>query len=397
MTNSSRDQISNRAKSLEPSGIMAIFEKAQGMKNVIRLEVGEPDFDTPEHIKDAARKALQKGFTHYTSSAGIFPLREAIAEKTKRETGADVDPRKEVVVTDGGSCAITLAMMATLNPGDEVLISDPAWPYGPSIKMAEGVPVRYRLAEKEDFRIDFDDLKSKISNRSRIVVINTPNNPTGSVVDRKDLEAIAEIAAENDLLVLSDEVYEKLIYDAEHVSMLSLPEMKKRTILVNSFSKTYAMTGWRIGYAIVDENIATEMAKLNLYLNTCSTSFVQAAALEALTGPQDCVKAMADQYKKRIDLMYNGLKRMEVPCTKPRGAFYLFPDFSEFRSSSYEMGMLLLEKAHVSTAAGSTFGHHGEGHLRLSCANSMENLSEALKRIEKALSDLRAAGRKQNT
>ncbi len=389
MVDSSRIWISNRAKSLEPSGIMAIFEKAQGMKDVIRLEVGEPDFDTPEHIKNAAKKALEKGFTHYTSSAGILPLREAVAEKTKRETGVDVDPRKEVVVTDGGSCAITLAMMATLNPGDEVLISDPAWPYGPSIKMAEGVPVRYRLIEKEGFRIDFDDLRSKISKRSKIVVANTPNNPTGSVADRRDLEKLAEFAVENDLLVLSDEVYEKLIYDARHVSVLSLPEMKSRTILVNSFSKTYAMTGWRVGYAVVDESIATEMAKLNLYLNTCSTSFVQAAALEALTGPQNCVKAMADQYKKRIDLMYSGLEKMGIPCVKPRGAFYLFPDFSEFRSSSYEMGTLLLEKAHVSTAAGSTFGHLGEGHLRLSCANSIENLGEALKRIEKALRDLR--------
>jgi len=387
--NLSKDRLSNRTKSLEPSGIMAIFEKAQALKDVIRLEVGEPDFDTPEHIRNAAKRAMDEGFTHYTSSAGILPLRESIAEKTKREVGVDVDPKKEVVVTDGGSCAITLAMMAILNPGDEVLISDPAWPYGPGIKMAEGIPVRYRLSEEEGFRIDFNDLRSRISSKSKMIVINSPNNPTGSVVDRRELETLAEIALENDLLVLSDEVYEKLVYDTQHISMLSLPEMKNRTILVNSFSKTYAMTGWRVGYAIANEDIAREIAKLNLYLNTCSTSFAQVAALEALRGPQDCVKAMADQYKKRIDLMHSGLVKMGVPCVKPKGAFYLFPDFSEFRHSSHEMGMLLLENVHVSTAMGITFGRYGEGHLRLSCANSIENLSEALRRIEKALSDLR--------
>jgi aminotransferase len=387
--NSSKDWLSNRTKALEPSGIMAIFEKAQGMKDVIRLEVGEPDFDTPEHIRNAAKKALDKGFTHYTSSSGIYPLREAVGKKVKQETGVDIDPRKEVVVTDGGSCAITLAMMAVLNPGDEVLISDPAWPYGPGIKMAEGTPVRYRLMKDKNFQVDFEHLKSKISARSRVIVINSPNNPTGHVMDRGELEALAIIALENDLLVLSDEVYEKLIYDAQHVSMLSLPEMKNRTILVNSFSKTYAMTGWRVGYAIAREDIVREMAKLNLYLNTCSTSFVQSAALEALTGPQDSVRSMAEEYKKRIDLMYRGLERLRVPCVKPRGAFYLFPDFSEFKQSSYEMGMLLLEKAHVSTAAGVVFGQNGERHLRLSCANSMENLSEALSRTEKTLNELR--------
>jgi len=385
--------LSNRTKSLEPSGIMAIFEKAQAIKDVIRLEVGEPDFDTPGHIKDAAKRALEKGFTHYTSSAGIFPLREAIAEKTKKETGVDVDPIKEVVVTDGGSCALTLAMMATLNPGDEVLVSDPGWPYGPGIKMAEGIPVRYGLLEEEGFRIDFNDLRSKISSKSKIILINSPNNPTGSVLDRRELETLSEIALKNDLLVISDEVYEKLVYDTQHVSVLSLPEMRDRTVLVNSFSKTYAMTGWRVGYAIASEDIAREMAKLNLYLNTCSTSFAQVAALEALRGPQDCVRAMADQYRKRIDLMLHGLESMSVPCVKPRGAFYLFPDFSAFNHSSHEMGMLLLEKAHVSTAPGIAFGQHGEGHLRLSCANSMENLGEALRRIEKALGDLRKRGK----
>jgi len=368
---------------------MAIFEKAQAIKDVIRLEVGEPDFDTPEHVKDAAKRALEKGFTHYTSSAGIFPLREAIVEKTKKETGVDVDPRKEVVVTDGGSCALTLAMMATLNPGDEVLVSDPSWPYGPGIKMAEGIPVRYGLLEEEGFRIDFNDLRSKISSKSKIILINSPNNPTGSVLDRRELETLSEIALKNDLLVISDEVYEKLVYDTQHLSVLSLPEMKDRTVLVNSFSKTYAMTGWRVGYAVASEDIAREVAKLNLYLNTCSTSFAQVAALEALRGPQDCVKAMTDQYRKRIDLMLHGLESMSVPCVKPRGAFYLFPDFSAFNHSSHEMGMLLLEKAHVSTAPGIAFGQHGEGHLRLSCANSMENLGEALRRIEKALGDLR--------
>ena len=387
--NTSRNRLSIRTKSLEPSGIMAIFEKARGMKDVIRLEVGEPDFDTPEHIKDAARRALDKGFTHYTSSAGILPLREAIAKKTRNEIGIDVDPRKEVVVTDGGSCAITLAMMAVLDPGDEVLISDPSWPYGPSAKMAEGIPVRYRLLEEEDFRIDFDDLRSKISSKSKMIIINSPQNPTGSILDRHELETLAEIALKENLLVISDEVYEKLTYDAQHTSMLNVPEMKDRTILVNSFSKTYAMTGWRVGYAIANEEIAKEIAKLNLYLNTCSTSFAQVAALEALTGPQDCVKAMAEQYKKRIDLMFRGLERMRVPCVKPKGAFYLFPDFTEFSDSSHKMGMLLLEKAHVSTAPGVAFGQLGEGHLRLSCSNSMENLSEALTRIERVLSDLR--------
>jgi len=222
-----------------------------------------------------------------------------------------------------------------------------------------------------------------------MIIINSPQNPTGSILDRHELETLAEIALKENLLVISDEVYEKLTYDAQHTSMLAVPEMKDRTILVNSFSKTYAMTGWRVGYAIANEEIAKEIAKLNLYLNTCSTSFAQVAALEALTGPQDCVKAMAEQYKKRIDLMFRGLERMRVPCVKPKGAFYLFPSFTEFSDSSHKMGMLLLEKAHVSTAPGVAFGQLGEGHLRLSCSNSMENLSEALTRIERVLSDLR--------
>lgn len=389
MRDSSQGWLSNRTKAVESSSIMAIFEKAMQLKDVVRLEVGEPDFDTPEHIRHAAKKALDKGFTHYTPSAGILPLREAIAEKTKKEIGIDVDPKKEVAVTAGGSCAVTLAMMATLNPGDEVLISDPAWPYEPSVKLAEGVSVRYKLSEEKNYGIDLDDLRSKISKRSKIIVVNSPNNPTGSVADQKELEALAQIALENDLLVLSDEVYEKLVYDTSHVSIASIPEMKSRTIIVNSFSKTYAMTGWRVGYAIAPDDIAKEIAKLNLYLNTCSNSFAQMAALEALKGPQDCVTAMADQYKTRIELLHRELKNMGVQCVKPKGAFYLFPDFSEFGLSSYDMTMLLLEKAHVSTAPGITFGSCGENHLRLSCANSTENLKEGLRRIERVLNDLR--------
>jgi aminotransferase len=383
--------INKKVQELPVSGIRAIYEKARQIKDVIRLEVGEPDFDTPEHIKEAAKKALDEGFTHYTPFVGIDELRIAIAEKVKKENEFEADPHREIAVTPGACSAIYCAVLSTINPGEKVLIPDPGWPhYEPCVRMADGVPEHYPLLEENDFRIDLDDLRKRIDEHTKAIIINSPNNPTGSVLTRKDLEGIAEVAIENDLIVISDEVYEKIIYDdAKHISIASLSGMREQTITINAFSKTYAMTGWRIGYVIAREEIISQIAKLILYTTTCANSIGQKAALAALEGPQLCVHEMVKEYKHRRDFLVKRLN--EIPgmsCKVPKGAFYVFPNIKAYGLSSLDFSLFLLEKARVSVVPGSSFGKYGEGYVRISYATSLKNLEDAVDRIAKALKDL---------
>lgn len=380
--------ISKMVQELPISGIRVIFEKARQMKDVIRLEVGEPDFDTPNHIKEAAKKALDEGFTHYTPFIGIEELRVAIAEKIKAESGYEVDPDKEIAITPGACSAIYCTVLSTVNPGEKVLIPDPGWPhYEPCVRMAGGIPQHYPLLEGNDFRVDVDDLSKRIDEKTKAIIINSPSNPTGSVLTRKDIEGIAQIAEENDLIVISDEVYEKIIYDnAEHISIASFPNMRERTITINAFSKTYAMTGWRIGYAIAREEIISQMAKLILYTSTCANSIGQKAAIAALRNPQNCVYEMVKEYKRRRDFIVKRLNEIPgISCKVPRGAFYAFPNIKEFGMSSSDFALYLLDNAKVSTVPGSSFGKFGEGYLRISYATTLENLEEAMNRIENFL------------
>lgn len=380
--------LSTRISELPTSSIRLIFEKARRMKDLVKLELGEPDFDTPNHIKEAAKKALDEGFTHYTPFAGIEELREAIAEKVKVENNIEADPEKEIVVTPGACSALYCGIHSILNPGEKVLISNPGWPhYEPYVKIAGGIPEYYPLLEEKDFRVDLDDLRKRVDEKTKAIVINSPNNPTGSVLRRKDLEGIAQIAIENDLIVLSDEVYEKIIYDdAEHISIASLPDMHERTITVNAFSKTYAMTGWRLGYAIAPSEIIAQMSKLVLYTGTCANSMGQKAAVAALKGPQDCVKNMVAEYKSRRDFLVRRLNEIEgFSCQMPKGTFYTFPNIKSLGMSSFACALYLLEHAKVSVVPGSGFGEHGEGYLRISYAASLEDLKKAMDRIEKSL------------
>jgi len=377
---------------IKPSGIRVIWEKTQQIPDVVRMEIGEPDFDTPDHIKQAAKEALDQGFTHYTSSSGIPELRRAIARKMKAENNVDVNPDGEVVVTAGACNAISLAISATLDPGDEVLIPDPGWPhYGPTVRLAGGVPIGYSLLEENMFSLDVDDVRKKITNKTKMVIINTPNNPTGSVLERKTLEELADLAVEHDLFILSDEVYEKFVFDNNrHFSIASLPGMNERTITVNALSKTYAMTGWRVGYAVGREDVISEMIKINLFNNTCANSIAQKAAAAALEGPQNCIEQMVGEYKQRRDYVVKGLNEIDgVVCQKPAGAFYVFPNISGLKMPSFDAALYLLENAKVATVPGSAFGEFGENHLRLSYTTAIENIAKALERIDYAVRKLR--------
>ena len=379
--------VSERVTSIPPSGIRVIFEKANKMSDVIRLEVGEPDFDTPANITAAAKRALDEGFTHYTSSAGILPLREAISAKLKRENGVEADPGTEVVVTPGAGAAIYLSIMCTVNPGDEVLLPDPAWPhYEACINLAGGKAVRYPTEERLGFRPDLEEVSKLITRKTKALLINSPSNPTGSVLGRKDLEGIADLAQAKDLLVFSDEVYEKMMHGGvEHHSIASFDGMKDRTVTINALSKTYAMTGWRVGYAAARPEIATQMAKLNLFTSGCPNSFAQVAAVEALTGPQGETGRMLNEYTRRRDLMVRRLNEMEgVSCLNPGGAFYAFPRVALQGMNAFDTSMFLLDNAKVATVPGSSFGPLGENHLRLSYATSIEKINEGMDRIDSA-------------
>jgi aminotransferase len=375
-------------KKLPKSSISVVFEKARRTHGVNRLEVGEPDMITPEHIRRAAQTAIDAGFTHYTPISGFEELREAIAEKVRFENGIDADFQNEVVVTLGASSALYCAILALVNPGEEVFVPNPGWTqYIPHIQMAGGIPIPYPQLMDGRFQIDLDFLARNITRNTKAILINSPNNPTGSVLRRDELSTIARIAQEKNIIVISDEVYEKIVYDkAEHVSIASLPNMFQRAVTVNSFSKTYAMTGWRIGYAIAPAEITAEMAKNVLYTGTCANSIGQQAAIAALTGSQDFVVNAVKEYQRRRDFVVKRLNDMEgVTCELPQGAFYAFPNIRELGLSSLDCADFLLDKAKVSTVPGSGFGSLGEGYLRLSYATAYNQLVTAMDQIEVAI------------
>ena len=367
-----------RAKALEAQG-----------REIIHLEIGEPDFDTPAHIKAAAVRALDEGWTHYTPAAGIPALREVIADYIRRTRGIPVGP-EHVVVVPGGKPIMFFAILALVEEGDEVIYPNPGFPiYESMIRFVGARPVPLRLRMENEFRVDVEELARLITPRTRMLILNSPANPTGGVLTREDLEAIAELCLKHDLVVLSDEIYSRILYEGEHISIASFPGMLERTIILDGFSKTYAMTGWRLGYGVMPEPLAEAVTRLMINSNSCTAAFTQIAGIAALTGPQDDVDRMVAAFRERREVMVEGLNRLPgFRCLKPKGAFYAFPNIEGTGMSSRELAHYLLEEAGVAVLSGTAFGEYGEGFLRLSFANSIENIQKALERIEKALQRL---------
>jgi len=378
------------AKRMETLGTETAFEvlaKAKALekqgKEVIHLEIGEPDFDTPKNIKEAAVKALYSGYTHYVPAAGIPELREAIAEYISKTRKISVNP-EEVVVTPGAKPIMFFSILACVNEGEEVMYPNPGFPiYESVINFVGAKPVPIPLLEKNDFRLDHEDFKKRVSKKTKMIILNSPENPTGGVLTREDLKVIADcIADRDDVIVLSDEIYSRIIYEGEHESIASLPGMKDKTIILDGFSKTYAMTGWRLGYGVMRKDIAQKVAQLMVNSNSCTCAFVQMAGFEALKGPQNDVDKMVAEFKKRREVIVSGLNQIKgITCKKPRGAFYVFPNITGTRMSCREFGDRLLREASVAVLPGTSFGKYGEGYLRLSFANSIENIRKALDRI----------------
>ncbi|MGB9959146.1 MAG: pyridoxal phosphate-dependent aminotransferase [Candidatus Bathyarchaeales archaeon] len=368
-----------KAKALERQG-----------RNIVHLEIGEPDFDTPKHIKDAAVKALYSGYTHYVQAAGIQELKEAIAEHIAESRKIDVDP-EEVVVTPGAKPILFFAILACVNQGEEVLYPNPGFPiYESLVKFVGAKPVPLPLKEEKDFGIDHEDVKEKITKKTKMIIINSPENPTGGVLTKEDLKLISDcVANRNDILVFSDEIYSRIIFEGEHQSIASFPGMKEKTIILDGFSKTYAMTGWRLGYGVMRKDIAQKITQLMINSNSCTCAFVQMAGIEALKCSQGDVEKMVEEFKKRREIIVSGLNKIKgIKCKKPRGTFYVFPNVSGTGMRSQELSDYLLNKAGVAVLPGTSFGAYGEGYLRLSFANSVENIQEALNRISEALEKL---------
>ena len=361
--------------------------EAQG-KTVVHFEIGEPDFKTPQNIVEAGKKALDNGFTHYTSAQGYLPFREAIVQYVKKYKGLDTSS-EEVVVVPGGKPIIFYTIMALVNKGDEVLFPNPGFPiYESMINFVEGIPIALSIKEENDFRLDVNELKSKITPKTKLIIINSPANPTGGTLTNEDIEAIADAIAGKGIYVLSDEIYDRIIYNGRVKSLASIPSMKDWTIVADGLSKAYAMTGWRLGYGIMNTELAKKMTDLMINSNSCVATFTQIAGIEALTGPQDSVNEMVEEFRKRRDVIVNGLNSIKgISCRKAEGAFYAFPNITGTGLGSEELADYLLNSAGVATLSGASFGSCGEGYLRLSYANSIENIEIALERIDKALRD----------
>ncbi len=363
--------------------------EAQG-RDVVHLEIGEPDFDTPQNIRDAACRAINSGYTHYGPAQGLPELREAIAEYISESRGMEVSPG-EVAVTPGAKPIMFFGILACVDEGDEVIYPNPGFPiYESVINFVGAKPVPVPLKEEVDFRFDLDALRDSVSDKTRMIIINSPQNPTGGFLLKSDLEAIAELVIKHDVIVMSDEVYSQIIYDeAKHESIAALPGMKERTIMIEGHSKTYAMTGWRLGYAVTTADLAEQIAKLMVNSNSCTAAMVQMAGLEALRGPQDEVKKMVAELKRRRDAIVSGLNAIEgITCKNPLGAFYVFPNVTAMPMSSDEFAEYLLQEYAVATLSGTAFGKYGDGYLRLSYAGSMESIKKGLERIAEAVAKL---------
>ncbi|MEM3536144.1 MAG: pyridoxal phosphate-dependent aminotransferase [Candidatus Bathyarchaeia archaeon] len=381
-----------RLKNIKPSGIRRFFALAQETPNAINLSVGEPDFTPPKHALEAGWKAVKEGKTHYAPTNGFPELREALAQKAYCDYNLKYDPNSEVLVTVGGTEAIFLALFSLINPGDEVLIPNPGFVcYQPSVILAGGVPVSVPLLEKNDFKPSIEDVTSLITKKSRVMLLNYPNNPTGAVLSRDEAAALAKIAVEHDLIVISDEVYEKIVYDdAEHYCFAAFPGMRERTLVVNSFSKTYAMTGLRVGFVYGAKELISSLWLVHQYTVACVNGLSQYTALAALKGPQDFVKDMVREFDRRRHLVHKRLNEIRgFNCSLPKGAFYVFPSIRGFNMRSEEFAEFLVKEARVTTVPGSAFGSYGEGYIRISYAAAYEQLEEALNRIEKAVKKLK--------
>ena len=387
-----RNPIADKAREIRPSGIRKFFDIVSEMDNVVSLGVGEPDFDTPWAVRDEGIYTLERGKTFYTSNAGLKELREEISLYLKRRFGLEYDAAKETFVTVGGSEGIDLTFRAMLNPGDEVLIPQPCFvSYLPCVQLADGVPVVIDLKEENEFRLTKQELLDAITDKTKILVLPFPNNPTGAIMDRKDLEEIAQVIIEKDLYVLSDEIYAELTFTGDvHVSIASLPGMKERTILINGFSKSHAMTGWRLGYCCGPEEIIRQMIKIHQFAIMCAPTNSQYAAIAALRECDQEVEKMKEAYNQRRRYLMHAFREMGLPCFEPFGAFYVFPCIKEFGMTSEEFATRLLEEERVAVVPGDAFGDCGEGYLRISYAYSMEDLKAALGRLGNFVRKLRS-------
>ena len=385
-----RNPLADTIVNIKPSGIRKFFDLVSEMKDAISLGVGEPDFDTPWHIRDEGIYSLERGRTFYTSNAGLKELKEEIANYLRRRVHVDYDDRHEILVTVGGSEAIDMAMRVMLNPGEEVLIPQPSYvSYVPCTIMAGGKPGIIELKAENEFRLTPEELLEHITDKTKLLVLPFPNNPTGAIMEQKDLEAIAKVIIEKDLYVLSDEIYSELTYKEDHVSIASIPGMQERTILINGFSKAYAMTGWRLGYACGPRKIIEQMTKLHQYAIMCAPTTSQYAAVEALRNGDDDVAMMREAYNQRRRYLVHAFKEMGLECFEPYGAFYIFPCIKEFGMTSEEFASRFLMEEKVAVVPGTAFGDCGEGFLRISYAYSLENLKEALGRMQKFIDRLR--------
>lgn len=385
-----RNPLSDKAVSLKPSGIRKFFDVVNEMEDAISLGVGEPDFDTPWHIRDEGIFSLEQGRTFYTSNAGLPELKKEICIYLKRKYDVSYDYQKETVVTVGGSEAIDMALRAMINPGEEVLIPQPSYvSYEPCAILADATPVIINLKAENEFRLTADELRNAITDKTKVLILPFPNNPTGAIMEREDLEAIAQVIREKDIFIISDEIYAELTYKGEHVSIASLPGMRERTILINGFSKAFAMTGWRLGYACGPEEIIKQMIKIHQFAIMCAPTTSQYAAIDALKNSDEDVAHMCEAYNQRRRFLMHTFKEMNLPCFEPFGAFYVFPCIKEFGMTSDEFATRFLNEEKVAVVPGTAFGDCGEGFLRISYAYSLEDLKIAIGRLKDFVEKLR--------
>ena len=386
-----RNPLADKVVEIKPSGIRKFFDIVTEMKDAISLGVGEPDFDTPWHIRDEGIYSLEKWRTFYTSNSGLKELKEEICHYTKRKQGVTYDPNHEVLVTVGGSEAIDIGLRAMLNPGDEVLIPQPSYvSYEPCAVLAGGVPVIIELKGENEFRLTAQELEDAITDKTKVLILPFPNNPTGAIMERKDLEAIAEVIRRHDIFVMSDEIYAELTYKEKHVSIVEIEGMQERTILINGFSKAFAMTGWRLGYACGPREIVEQMTKIHQFAIMCAPTTSQYAAVEALRNGDDDVKEMRMAYNQRRRYLLNAFREMGLECFEPFGAFYVFPCIKEFGMTSDEFASRFLAEEKVAVVPGTAFGNCGEGYLRISYAYSLDNLKVAIGKLAAFVERLRA-------
>ena len=384
--------LSDKIQTIKPSGIRKFFDIVSEMKDAISLGVGEPDFETPWHIRDEGIYALEKGRTFYTSNAGLKDLRAEIGNYLSRTQGINYDPQSEILVTVGGSEAIDIGLRTIINAGDEVIIPQPSYvSYEPCAVLAGATPVIINLKAENEFRLTAEELEEAITHKTKILILPYPNNPTGAIMGREDLEKIAKVVIEKDILVMSDEIYSALTYKGEHVSIAGIEGMKERTILINGFSKAYAMTGWRLGYACGPKEIINQMTKIHQFAIMCAPTVSQYAAVEALKHGDEDVKKMRQAYNQRRRFLMNAFREMGLKCFEPYGAFYVFPCIKEFGMTSEEFATRFLEEEHVAAVPGTAFGESGEGFLRISYAYSLPTLKTAMERLNHFVNRLRGA------